>query len=105
VGRDTVVSDVSAYVKRLGRPYQEKEEFWFSMMQLLSAVNVVECIFVGGDLNGHADKCWVGWFRYVVRTADDDWVKKCTKVEIVGKVGKGRGRRHDCSMLMETRKI
>ena len=27
------------------------------------------------------------------RTADDDWVKKCTKVEVVGKVGRGRGRK------------
>ena len=27
------------------------------------------------------------------RKADDDWVKKCTKVEVVGKVGRGRGRK------------
>ena len=27
------------------------------------------------------------------RKADDDWVKKCTEVEVVGKVGRGRGRK------------
>ena len=25
------------------------------------------------------------WFGHVKRKADDDWVKKCTKVEVVGK--------------------
>ena len=33
------------------------------------------------------------WFGHVERKADDDWVKKCTKVEVVGKVGRGRGRK------------
>ena len=30
------------------------------------------------------------WFGHVERKADDDWVKKCSKVEVVGKVGRGR---------------
>ena len=29
------------------------------------------------------------WFGHVERKVDDDWVKKCTKVEVVGKVGRG----------------
>ena len=33
------------------------------------------------------------WFGHVERKADNDWVKKCTKVEVVEKVGKGRGRK------------
>ena len=33
------------------------------------------------------------WFGHVERKVDDDWVKKCTKVEVVGKVGRGRGRK------------
>ena len=33
------------------------------------------------------------WFGHVERKADDGCVKKCAKVEIVGKVGKGRGRK------------
>ena len=33
------------------------------------------------------------WFGHVERKADDAWVTKCTKVEVVGKVGKGRGRK------------
>ena len=33
------------------------------------------------------------WFGHVERKADDDWVKKCTKVEVDGKVGRGRGRK------------
>ena len=32
------------------------------------------------------------WFGHVERKADDDWVKKCTKLEVVGKVSRGRGR-------------
>ena len=32
-------------------------------------------------------------FGHVERKADDDWVKKCTKVEVVGKVDRGRGRK------------
>ena len=27
------------------------------------------------------------------RKADDDWVKKCTRVEVDGNVGRGRGRK------------
>ena len=42
------------------------------------------------------------WLGHVERKADDDWVKKCTKVEVVGGVGGvgvgGRG----CSVLMAT---
>ena len=30
------------------------------------------------------------WFGHGERKADDDWVKKCTNVEIVGKIGKGK---------------
>jgi len=45
------------------------------------------------------------WFGYVERKADD-WVKKCIKVEVVGKIGKGRGRvevgRRGCSVLIAT---
>ena len=33
------------------------------------------------------------WFGHVERKVDDDWVKKCTKLEVVGKVGSGRGRK------------
>ena len=33
------------------------------------------------------------WFGHVERKVDDDWVNKCTKVEVVGKVGRGRGRK------------
>ena len=32
-------------------------------------------------------------FGHVERKADDDWVKKCTKVEVFGEVGKNRGRK------------
>ena len=32
------------------------------------------------------------WFGHVEKKADDDWVKKCTKLEVVEKVGRGRGR-------------
>jgi hypothetical protein len=53
---DTVVNIVSAYAPQVGRPYQEKEEFWFSMVKLLSGVSEDESIFVGADLNGHVGK-------------------------------------------------
>ena len=35
------------------------------------------------------------WFGHegLERKADDDWVQKCRKVEVVGKVGRGRGRK------------
>ena len=33
------------------------------------------------------------WFGHVERKADDDWVKKCTKVKVVRKVIRGRGRK------------
>jgi len=33
------------------------------------------------------------WFGHVERKVDYDWVKKCTKVEVVEKVGRGRGRK------------
>ena len=38
-------------------------------------------------------RCRLMWCGHVERKADDDWVKKCTKVEVVGKVGRGRGRK------------
>ena len=36
------------------------------------------------------------WFGHVARKADDSKVKKCTKVEAVGKVSKGKGDALDC---------
>ena len=33
----------------------------------------------------------LGWFGHVEGRADDDWVKKCTKVEVDGRVGGGGG--------------
>src|SRR5206468_11931780 len=48
-----VVNIVSAYAPQGGRPYVEKEEFWFSMTKLLSDVGVEESVFVCGDMNGH----------------------------------------------------
>jgi len=33
------------------------------------------------------------WFGHVERKSDDDWVKACQKLEVVGDVGRGRGRK------------
>jgi hypothetical protein len=33
------------------------------------------------------------WFRHVERKGDDDWVKRCTRLEVVGKRPKGRPRK------------
>jgi hypothetical protein len=33
------------------------------------------------------------WFRHVERKGDDDWVKRCTKMEVVGKRPRGRPRK------------
>ena len=50
---ERVVNIVSAYAPQAGRPYVEKDEFWFSMTKLLSGVGVEESVFVCGDMNGH----------------------------------------------------
>jgi len=51
-----VVNVVSAYAPQAGRSYSEKEEFWCSMMMLLSSLRDEESILVGGDLNGHVGR-------------------------------------------------
>ena len=33
------------------------------------------------------------WFGHVERKFDDDWVKRCQKLEVEGKVGRGRSRK------------
>ena len=33
------------------------------------------------------------WFGHVERKSDSDWVKSCEKLEVVGKVGRGRGKK------------
>jgi hypothetical protein len=33
------------------------------------------------------------WFVHVERTRDDDWVKRCTKLEVVDKRPRGRPRK------------
>ena len=33
------------------------------------------------------------WFGYVERKPDEDWVKRCQSLEVVGKAGRGRGRK------------
>jgi hypothetical protein len=38
------------------------------------------------------------WFRHVERKEDDDWVKRCTRMEVVGKRPRGRPR----NTLMKT---
>ena len=50
---DKIVNVVSAYAPQVGRSYSEKEEFWDSMMDLVTGVGDEESIFIGGDLNGH----------------------------------------------------
>ena len=42
------------------------------------------------------------WFGHVERKVDDDWVKKCTKVEVVGKVGRVEVGRRGYSVLIAT---
>ena len=50
---EKIVNVVSAYAPQAGRSYSEKEEFWDSMMDLVTGIRDEESIFVGGDLNGH----------------------------------------------------
>jgi hypothetical protein len=33
------------------------------------------------------------WFGHVERKGDDDWVKRCTRLEVVGKRPRGRPRK------------
>jgi hypothetical protein len=33
------------------------------------------------------------WFGHVERKGDDDWVKRCTRLEVVGKRPRGRTRK------------
>jgi hypothetical protein len=33
------------------------------------------------------------WFGHVERKVDDDWVKRCTRLEVVGKRRRGRPRK------------
>jgi hypothetical protein len=41
------------------------------------------------------------WFRYVERKGDDDWVKRCTRLEVVGKRPRGRPRKTWTSTLKD----
>jgi hypothetical protein len=45
------------------------------------------------------------WFGHVERKEDDDWVKKCTRMEVVGKRPRGRPRRTWMSTLKDVMKI
>lgn len=51
-----LINIVSAYAPQSGRPDSDKEEFWLSMLQLLSGIKEEESVFVGGDLNGHVGR-------------------------------------------------
>jgi hypothetical protein len=40
------------------------------------------------------------WFEHVERKEDDDWVKRCTRMEVVGKRPRGRPRKTRMSTVM-----
>jgi hypothetical protein len=44
------------------------------------------------------------WFGHVERKEDDDWVKRCTRMEVVGKRTRGRPRKTWMSMLKDDMK-
>ena len=48
-----VVQVISAYAPQAGRPDEEKEEFWGSLDDTVSAIPALEGLIIGGDLNGH----------------------------------------------------
>jgi hypothetical protein len=41
------------------------------------------------------------WFGHVERKEDDDWVKRCTRMEVVGKRPRGRPRKTWMSTLKD----
>ena len=47
---------VSAYAPQVGRSAEEKEEFWQSLHDALSSINISDAVFLGGDLNGHVGR-------------------------------------------------
>jgi hypothetical protein len=44
------------------------------------------------------------WFGHVERKEDDDWVKRCTRMEVVGKRPRGRPRKTWTSTLKDDMK-
>jgi exonuclease III len=50
---DSVLNLVSVYAPQVGRGMEEKEEFFISLGDALSAVDASERLVVCGDLNGH----------------------------------------------------
>ena len=47
------------------------------------------------------------WFGHVERKADEDWVKRCTEMEVEGRGGRGRPKRIGwrwCRMICEDRR-
>ena len=44
---------ISVYAPQVGRTRAEKEEFYEKLLEVVSAINDKESLFLCGDLNGH----------------------------------------------------
>ena len=48
-----LVNIVSAYAPQMGRPAEEKDKFWWDLMEVVANMEKGEEVIIGGDLNGH----------------------------------------------------
>ena len=47
---------VSAYAPQVGLSAEEKDDFWYSFIIVLSGIPKQEIIFIGSDMNGHVGR-------------------------------------------------
>ena len=48
-----MINVISAYTLQLGYEFNEKEEFWSKLDEVMESVQRVERVVIGADVNGH----------------------------------------------------
>ena len=56
-----LVNVVAAYAPQVGRSTEEKDKFWWDMMELVASYGQGEEVVIGGDLNGHVGNTAEGY--------------------------------------------
>ena len=56
-----LVNVFAAYAPQVGRSTEEKDKFWWNMMELVASYGHGEEVVIGGDLNGHVGNMAEGY--------------------------------------------
>jgi exonuclease III len=56
-----VLNIVAAYAPQMGRSAEEKDKFWWELMELVAGMGKGEEVVIGGDMNGHVGESAEGY--------------------------------------------